>query len=189
MRLLLAATLLLLPAAARAEGMPQLDFANPLTTSQVVWGVIIFAVLYILASRFALPQVSDVLEERAAHIAADLESAQSAKNRSDSAIEDVNAATAKARADAQAAISKALDEAKQAAAQQAVVLNERLEQQLQQAETRIAAARTAAMGALRDVATETASNVVVRLTGAPVNRARLDTAVASAMAARAGSAT
>lgn len=189
MRLLLATTLLLLPAMARAEeGMPQLDFANPLTTSQVVWGAIIFIVLYILVSRFALPQVSDVLEERAAHIAADLESAQSAKNRSDSAIEDVNAATAKARADAQAAIASALDEAKQAAAQQAAVLNERLEQQLQEAETRISAARSAAMGALRDVATETASNVVVRLTGVSANRARLDTAVASALAARAGSA-
>ena len=27
--------------------MPQLDFANPLTTCQVVWGAMIFAVLYI----------------------------------------------------------------------------------------------------------------------------------------------
>jgi hypothetical protein len=36
---------LLLPTAAQAEGMPQLDFANPLTTSQVVWGAIIFAAL------------------------------------------------------------------------------------------------------------------------------------------------
>ena len=39
---------LLLPGVAHAEGMPQLDFANPLTTSQVVWGALIFIVLYIL---------------------------------------------------------------------------------------------------------------------------------------------
>ena len=65
--------------------MPQLDFATPLTTSQVVWGAIIFIVLYILASRFALPQVASVLEERANHIARDLENAQQAKEKSDAA--------------------------------------------------------------------------------------------------------
>ena len=84
MRLRLALlTALLLPAAAHAEGMPQLDFGNPLTTSQVVWGAIIFAVLYILLSRSALPGVASVIEERARHIASDLETAQAAKARSD----------------------------------------------------------------------------------------------------------
>ena len=61
--------------------MPQLDFANPLTTSQVVWGAIIFAVLYVLLSRIGLPKVGEVLEERARHIAADLETAQASKAR------------------------------------------------------------------------------------------------------------
>ena len=56
--------------------MPQLDFANPLTTSQVVWGAIIFAVLYVLLSRIGLPKVGAVIEERARHIASDLETAQ-----------------------------------------------------------------------------------------------------------------
>ena len=76
---------LLLPTAAKAAGMPQLDFANPLTTSQVVWGAIIFAVLYIVLSRIALPKVGAVIEERARHIAADLETAQAAKARADEA--------------------------------------------------------------------------------------------------------
>src|SRR5262252_6976587 len=96
------------PAAAHAEGMPQLDFANPLTTSQVVWGAIIFAVLYILLSRSALPGVASVIEERARHIASDLETAQAAKARSDEAAKQVAEATAKARAEAQAQINAAL---------------------------------------------------------------------------------
>ncbi len=41
------------PSAARAQGMPQLDFANPLTLTQVGWGAVIFIVLYVLLSRFA----------------------------------------------------------------------------------------------------------------------------------------
>ncbi len=111
----LIATLLLAPAAARAEGMPQLDFGNPLTTSQVVWGAIIFALLYVVLSRFALPRVAAVIEERARHIAADLETARASKTRADEAAQEVAEATARARAEAQAAINAALDKAKQAA--------------------------------------------------------------------------
>jgi F-type H+-transporting ATPase subunit b len=183
MRLLLAA-LLLLPTAAMAEGMPQLDFATPLTISQVVWGAIIFIVLYILASRFALPKVASVLEERANHIARDLENAQQAKEKSDAAAVEVAQATAKARAEAQAAINAALDDAKAAAAKQTATLNERLEKQLVAAEASIAAARASAMGALRQVATETAATVITRLTGAPPEQARLDGAIAHALSAR-----
>lgn len=183
MRLLLAA-LLLLPTAAMAAGMPQLDFANPLTLSQVVWGAVIFVVLYILASRFALPQVASVLQDRADHIARDLENAQQAKAKSDAAAAEVIEATAKARAEAQAAINAALDEAKAAAARQTATLNERLEKQLHEAEVSIAAARAAATGALRQVATETASTVIARLTGVTPDQARLDGAIARALSAR-----
>ncbi|HET8995992.1 MAG TPA: F0F1 ATP synthase subunit B' [Acetobacteraceae bacterium] len=183
MRLLFAA-FLLLPTAAMAEGMPQLDFANPLTTSQVVWGAIIFALLYVLAKQFALPKVGDVLEERATHIARDLESAQAAKNKADAAVDELTQATAKARAEAQAAINAALEQAKAEAARQAAELNERLERQLAESEGQIAAARAAAMGALRQVATDTASTMVVRLTGTAANDDRLHSAIDRALSAR-----
>jgi F-type H+-transporting ATPase subunit b len=181
---LLLVTLLLSPVAAWAEGMPQLDFANPLTTSQVVWGAIIFVVLYLLLSRSALPLVGEVLEERARHIAADLETARAAKSRADDAAKEVAEATARARAEAQSAINAALDAAKGEAAARIAVLNERLEKQLQDAEAQIAAARASALGALREVATETAATVIGRLTGAPADRGRLDGAVGAALAAR-----
>jgi F-type H+-transporting ATPase subunit b len=175
---------LLLPAVARAEGMPQLDFANPLTTSQVVWGAIIFAVMYVLLSRFGLPKVGEVIEARARHIAADLEAAQASKQRSDEAARQVAEATARARAEAQAAINAALDTAKQEASAHIAALNARLETQLREAEAQIDAARMSAMRALREVATETAATVIGRLTGAPADQARLDGAIGAALAAR-----
>jgi F-type H+-transporting ATPase subunit b len=176
--------ILLLPTAAQAQGMPQLDFANPLTTSQVVWGAIIFAVLYVLLSRIGLPKVADVLEERARHIAADLETAQASKARADEAAQQVAQATARARAEAQAAINASLDAAKQAASVRIASLNERLEAQLHEAEAQIDAARASAMRALREVATETAATVIGRLTGAPADQGRLDGAIGVALAAR-----
>ena len=78
--------LLMLPATSMAEGMPQLDFKTPLTTSQVVWGAIIFVVLYILLSRTGLPMVASVLEERATRIAKDLDEARAAKASADAAM-------------------------------------------------------------------------------------------------------
>ena len=179
-----ALSLSLLPAAAMAEEMPQLDFKNPLTTSQVVWGTIIFVVLYILASRFALPKVGEVLEERATHIARDLETAQSSKVKADAGMAESAAATAKARSEAQAAINAALETAKAAAAAQAAEVNARLEKQLSDAETQIGLARSQAMSALREVATETAATVITRLTGIMPDQFRLDGAINAALAAR-----
>lgn len=164
--------------------MPQIDFTTPLTISQVVWGAIIFVVLYICLSKIALPKVAVVLEERAAHIARDLEGAQAAKQRADAGMAEADTATAKARAESQAAINTALESAKQAAAVQAEALNATLEQQLRDAETRINQARASAMGALRQVATETAETVVSRLTGVTPDPERLNNAVGAAMSAR-----
>jgi F-type H+-transporting ATPase subunit b len=181
---LLGTWLLLLPSAAMAKGMPQLDFTTPLTISQVVWGAIIFVVLYILLSRTGLPMVASVLEERAAKIAKDLDEARAAKAAADAGMAEADQATAEARAASRAAINSALDEAKTAAAAQAEVLNARLEKQLQDSEAQIGQARASAMSALRQVATETAATVVSRLTGTPPDAARLDSAIGSAMAAR-----
>ena len=182
--LLLAAGLPMLPASAMAEGMPQLDFKNPMTISQVVWGALIFLVLYIVLSRNALPIVASVLEERAGKISRDLDDARSAKIAADAGIADADLATAKARADSQAAIAAALNEAKAAAAAQAEILNVRLEKQLQDSEAQIGRARSSAMNALRQVATETAATVVTRLTGSVPDAARLDDAIGSSMTAR-----
>jgi len=180
----LGASLMLPAVALAAEGMPQLDLANPLTTSQVIWGAVIFVVLYFVLSRNGLPLVASVLDERAARISLDLDGARAAKVRADAGVADAREATAKARAEGQAAIAAAVDEAKKAAAAQAETLNARLEQQLADAEAQIAAARASAMGAIRLVATETAATVVTRLTGTSPDQGRLSTAVGSALAAR-----
>ena len=166
-----------------AEGMPQLDFGNPLTVSQIVWLAIIFVVLYFLLARWALPQVANVLELRAATIGADLEAARMAKIEADGAVAEFTAATREAQSSAQASIAAATTAAKAEAAQQSAVLNERLDAQLAEAEQRIGAARTSALGALRQVATDTASVVVARLTGHSPDAGIVDHEVGAVMAA------
>ena len=48
--------------------MPQLDFANPLTISQVIWMFVIFAVLYAMLRSWALPEIAGILEMRESRI-------------------------------------------------------------------------------------------------------------------------
>jgi F-type H+-transporting ATPase subunit b len=73
--------------------------------------------------------------------------------------------------------------AKAEAQARAEVLNQRLNQQIAEAEARIGQARDAAMGALRQVSTETAEALVRRLTGR-ADRSAVDAAVDRALAAR-----
>ena len=74
--------------------------------------------------------------------------------------------------------------AKESAAAQSAELHARLDAQLAGAEQRIEAARTAALGALRQVATETADVVITRLTGRPASAGAVETAVGDVLTAR-----
>lgn len=164
---------------------PQIDFANPLTLSQVVWLGIIFFALYLLLARWALPQVSVVLEARAARIGADLDAARAAKASADAAVAELIAATKQAQAEAQAEVTGAVEAAKADAAAKAAIANERVERQLADAEKRINAARAASVGALHDVALSATADVVARLAGFTPDASVTEHAVDRALAARA----
>jgi F-type H+-transporting ATPase subunit b len=168
-------------------GMPQLAFGHPeqgrLLIANLVWLLLIFGLLYYVMARYALPQVEGVLEERRRRIEGDLGVAQAAKQRADAALSEHQAATARARAESQAAIAAATGQAQTEAAAKAEALNARLNAQITEAERRIAAARDAAMGALRQVATETTDALVSRLIGT-ADRAAVERAVERELASR-----
>jgi F-type H+-transporting ATPase subunit b len=166
------------------KGMPQLDFHNPLTISQVVWLAIIFFGLYLLLSKWALPQVAEVLDQRAAAIAADLDAARGAKAKADTAVVELTEATRTAQATARGQVAAAVDSAKISLIAQAAAFDARLNAQLAEAERRISAARVASVGALRQVAIDTTGDVVMRLTGTAANPQAVGTAVDAALAAR-----
>jgi F-type H+-transporting ATPase subunit b len=143
--------------------MPQLDFANPLMASTLVWLFIIFGLLYFVLKTYALPQVASVLELRAERIRADLDAAKTAQAQGEAALEEIRSATAQARAEARTAVATAMAEAQAKAAADAEAINARLAQQVNEAEERVRTARDVAMGALREVAHSTAQAMLTRL--------------------------
>ena len=165
--------------------MPQLDFANPLMIGQIVWLLIIFGALYYILSTYALPKVEHVLETRAARISSDLNVARAAKAEADLAMTALRDASAKARAESQGAIATAAAEAAAKAQARADELNVKLAARIAESEAQIGRAREAAMGALREVASETTAGLLRKLTGR-VDDAAVSRAVDVALAARTG---
>ncbi len=175
----------MVPAAALADGtMPQMDFHNPLTTSQVLWMVVIMVALYLVLARWGLPEMGAVLENRAALIARDLAAARAAKKEADEAVKALNATMKQARAAAQSEIAAAVAEAKTKALQEAAAASARLQAQLAESEAQIEAARQAALAAIKPVAEEAARTMLARLTGRPADPAAVANEVDATISAR-----
>jgi F-type H+-transporting ATPase subunit b len=133
--------------------------------SQLFWLAIIFAALYLLMSRLALPRIGAILEQRGRRIADDLQEASRLKEQSDAAIAAHEKALNEARARAQALANTV--RAKAAAQEQArrKEVDAGLNRRIAEAEKTIAATRTAAMGNVRGIASEAAAAIVERLIG------------------------
>ena len=91
--------------------MPQLDFTTFLP--QIFWLFISLSFLYIILSRYALPRVSDVIEERKDIIAQDIDSAKEYSAESEKAIEELNLKLSEAKVSSQNLINKSLQDIKE----------------------------------------------------------------------------
>ena len=91
--------------------MPQLDFSTFLP--QIFWLFISLSFLYIVLSRYALPRVSDVIEERNDIIAQDIDSAKEYTAESEKASEELKLKLSEAKISSQNLINKSLQEIKE----------------------------------------------------------------------------
>ena len=181
MRRRLAALLAVLaPASAGAaeSKLPQMDFANPLTVSQVVWMAIIMGILYVLLRNWLLPQIGGVMADRAERIRADLDAARTARRNADDAVTALDRAIAEARAESERTVNAAIENARARARADALLASARLDAELARAEAQIADARGQAMASLVPIAEQVATGLLERLTGHAPDRAVLERALA-----------
>ncbi|HEB79899.1 MAG TPA: F0F1 ATP synthase subunit B' [Rhodospirillales bacterium] len=139
---------------------------DPSTFSpQIIWLVISFAILYIAMSRFALPRISRILEERQHKIDESLKKAAAMQSEAQAASEAYDNALAKARAKAQDHMRNAREKAAQEASQRQEVLAERLAGDIQAAEKRIGEAKGDALSRIREVVVDVAGAAIEKLSG------------------------
>lgn len=144
-----------------AIGLPQLcpDWMG----NQIVWLVIALIVIFFILSRIALPRIAAVLAERQGTITNDLAAAEDLKEKASDAEDAYNKALADARAQAQEIIAEAKAE-----------INAELEEATRKADAEIAAKaaegekaiadiRANAMESVKEVAKDTAKELVAAM--------------------------
>lgn len=162
--------------------MPQFD---PSTfSSQLFWLVICFVGLYWIVSKFAVPRIGDILEQRERLVQDDLDRAESLKGEAQQALENYEAAMADAREQARTLINKVTSDSKIAAESLNKKLGAELADQISDAEQRIAAARDEAMSNLASIAADAATDAASRLAGLDVSSDDAKAAVGAAMATK-----
>ena len=156
-------------------GLPQFQFEY--WGGQVVWLLVVFAVLYVLMSKVFAPRIRRVFDERAATIAEALASARAVQAEAADQAESGKRALAEARAAAQKTAGDAKAKAGAETAAREAALDEELGVKQAEAEGRIRAARDNAMKQLAVVATDTAQAMVEKLTGSKIGRDAVAAAV------------
>ncbi|WP_373050234.1 F0F1 ATP synthase subunit B' [Thalassovita aquimarina] len=163
-------------AAASAPGMPQLDFTN--WGNQIFWLLVTLVVIYFVLSRIALPRIAAVLAERQGTITNDIAKAEELKAKAVEAEEAYNKALAEARAEAQriAAETKAAMQAELDAA--TAKADADIAVKLAESEKAIGEIRASALDSIKDVANDTAAEIIAAL-GSEADAKTVDAAVAA----------
>ena len=150
-------------AAASAPGMPQLDFST--FGNQIFWLMVTLVVIYFVLSRIALPRIAAILAERQGTITNDLSAAEDLKVKAGEAEEAYNKALADARAEAQTIIAKAKAEIQADLDDATAKADAEIAAKLSESEKKIAEIRDGAMESVKDVAKDTAKEIVAAMGG------------------------
>lgn len=159
-------------------GLPQFEFQH--WFGQIVWLIILFALLYWLMAKVFVPRLRGVIDQRAATISDAVSAARQvqaeAAGQAEAAKAEVEAARASSRSMAAAARARVTEQANARAAEEEAVVNARIAE----AETAIGKTRDAAMTNVSSIASDTAAAIVERLTGKAPTAAEAAAAVKGA---------
>ena len=150
-------------------GLPQFDFQY--WGGQIVWLLLLFAILYFLFARVFVPRFRKVADTRAETIASALDDARKVQAEADAKAQAVKAETDRARAESRRLLADAQQAAAAEMAKTQAVQDAELAAQMEKAEARIRGMRDGAMSSVKVVAADVANSMVEKLTGKPVSAA------------------
>lgn len=163
--------------------MPQLEQINTYF-SQVLWLTITFVALFVFLRTVALPRIAEVLDVRARRIGDSLDAAARLKAEAETILAHYEKSMASARDQARVVAKEASRAMAAEANRQGEALAQTLAQRTRDAETRINAAKSRAVGEIRSVATDIAVAATAKLIGAEPGRAAAEQAVRRAIEER-----
>ncbi len=160
-------------AAATAEatkqsgGLPQLyapDFAP-----QLIWLAITFGALYFILSRWSLPRITEVIEERRDRIQRDLDEAERLKGETEKAIAAYEQEIAAARGRASSIARETREKLAAEVEDERTRVDAQVNAKLTEAEKRITEMKAKALAQVNEIASDTAASIVEKLIGSEVS--------------------
>ena len=151
--------------------MPQLDFSTFLP--QIFWLFISLSFLYIILSRYALPRVSDVIEERKDIIAQDIDSAKKFSSETDLAIEELNMKLSEAKINSQSLMNNSLQEIKESNEEKKAILLKEINDDIVAAEAKIQEKKEESLNEISSVSEDIAIEMLENLSIGEIDKEKV----------------
>ena len=151
--------------------MPQLDFSTFLP--QIFWLFISLSFLYIVLSRYALPRVSDVIEERKDIIAQDIDSAKEYSEESEKAIEELNLKLSEAKTSSQNLINKSIQDIKEDSEIKKSSLIKEINNEISEAEGEIKEKKETALAEISSISESLAIEMLENLSVGKIDKGKI----------------
>jgi F-type H+-transporting ATPase subunit b len=164
--------------AAAATGLPQLDVST--FPNLIFWLIVALVAIYLIVTRIVQPRVGGVLAERAGTITNDIATAEELKLKAKQAEAAYNQALADARAEAQRIVAEARAEIQADLDAATAKADAEIAARAAESERRIGEIRDGAVAAVREVAADTAREIVAAF-GVSADGADVANAVAARM--------
>lgn len=151
--------------------MPQLDFSTFLP--QIFWLFISLSFLYIVLSRYALPRVSDVIEERKDIIAQDIDSAKKFSSETELAIEELNMKLSEAKINSQSLMNDSLQEIKESNEEKKSILLKEINDDIVAAEAKIQEKKEESLSEISSVSEDIAIEMLENLSIGEIDKEKV----------------
>jgi len=151
--------------------MPQLDFSTFLP--QIFWLFISLSFLYIVLSRYALPRVSDVIEERKDIIAQDIDSAKNFSTEAELAIEELNMKLSEAKINSQSLMNNSLQEIKESNEEKKAILLKEINDDIVAAEAKIQEKKEESLSEISSVSEDIAIEMLENLSIGEIDKEKV----------------
>ncbi len=163
--------------------MPQIDQIATIYASQLVWLLIVFAIIYVVIGRGMLPRIEGTIHARNDKITSDLTAAEQARDQAAKTQQGYTSEMDAAHHGASEAVQAAKDAAIHDAEIKLKAAHDEVAEQVSHAEIALAEARGRALAEIENVAADAVRDIVDRLTGIKVEEGEALSAVRASLAA------
>ena len=155
--------------------MPQLD--PEFWLSQIFWLIISFGIMFIILSKFVLPNISSNLETRKSQILSNIETADKQRKQTEDKIEEFNKIILNSHQQAKSVINLTKKKLNEDLNKRRETLEIELNKEIADAENEILDLKNKSPEKINKIAIETSSDLLIQLIGTEVNKSNISAIV------------